>query len=357
MDFSPFRHRFRLGTLGIGAVGGLPLLALLAGPARADATVSASERETARSLMTDGRELRAHNDLRGALTAFKAADALMHVPTTGLEVARTEVALGLLVEARGAIRELFRVPSRADEPRPFAEARAAALALDGELAARIPSLRVVLVNGSRDPRVRIDGVAIPADAAAAAIKVNPGRHVVEAGGVTGAGSARAEVTVAEREDKPVTLTLPAPASEASDPRPPATDAAPPRSQSHTARTIGIVGFGAGGVGLIVGSITGLLSIQKTNALKGGCDGNQCPPTSGGDLDAARSMATVSTLAFVVAGVGVGVGVGALLIGDKSGGDKSGGPDESGKQTARGTSDSLRVTPWIGLGTAGLRGTF
>jgi hypothetical protein len=197
--------------LGLGVVAALqvscPDARADSGAAPSASAPSASERETARSLMTDGRDRRARNDLRGALTAFKAAHALMHVPTTGLEVARTEVALGLLVEARGTIRELFRVPSRSDEPRPFAEARAAALSLDGELAARIPSIHVVLVNAANDPRLKIDGVAIPIEAAAAPIKVDPGRHVVEAG--PGIGAARVELTIAEREDKPVTLTLPA----------------------------------------------------------------------------------------------------------------------------------------------------
>jgi hypothetical protein len=53
------------------------------------------------------------------------------------------------------------------------------------------------------------------------------------------------------------------------------------------------------------------------------------------------MATVSTIAFVVAGVGAGVGFGALLFGGKA-------PET----TAR-----ADLTPWIGLGTAGIRGTF
>jgi hypothetical protein len=53
------------------------------------------------------------------------------------------------------------------------------------------------------------------------------------------------------------------------------------------------------------------------------------------------MATVSTVGFVVAGAGVGVGIGALLFGGK-------GPEA----TAR-----AQVTPWVGLGSAGLRGTF
>jgi hypothetical protein len=314
-------------------------LGLVSFGARAEPSPSASERETARSLMTEGRDRRARNDLKGALGAFKAADAIMHVPTTALEVIRTEVALGQLVEARGDIRDLLRVPTRADEPKPFVAARAAALAMDGDLAARIPSIRVTLENAPPEPHIKVDGAAIPADALTAPMKVDPGHHVVEGG--DGAGAARAEVTLAEGENKSVTLTLPPMPADASQAA--ASSAAPDDSkpEAHVARTIAIVGFSVGGLGLAVGSISGLFSMQKTSALKGTCNGDQCPASSASDFHAARTMATVSTVGFVVAGAGVGVGIGALLFGGK-------GPEA----TAR-----AEVTPWVGLGSAGLRGTF
>src|SRR5262249_49902102 len=50
---------------------------------------SASDRETARALMAEGRERRDAGDLAAALKSFQTADSIMHVPTTGLEVART----------------------------------------------------------------------------------------------------------------------------------------------------------------------------------------------------------------------------------------------------------------------------
>ncbi len=89
--------------------------------------------------------------------------------------------------------------------------------------------------------------------------------------------ARAEVTVAERDDKPVTLTLPlaaaAPDSVATSPPPDSAPAPAAAPQSHTARTIAIAGFATAGVGIVVGSITGLLSIAKTSSVKVKCDGN------------------------------------------------------------------------------------
>ena len=75
-------------------------LALLFGAAEARAEPSASDKETARGLMATGRADRSNHDLAGALKAFTGADAIMHVPTTGLEVAKAQIDLGLLVEAR-----------------------------------------------------------------------------------------------------------------------------------------------------------------------------------------------------------------------------------------------------------------
>jgi hypothetical protein len=60
---------------------------------------TASEKETARGLMDEGHAKDDRGDHAGALESFRAADALMHVPTTGLEVGRQQVALKLLVAA------------------------------------------------------------------------------------------------------------------------------------------------------------------------------------------------------------------------------------------------------------------
>lgn len=120
-----------------GVLGAL----LFAHAAMAEPTTA--EKETARGHMAEGRARRAESDLRGALASFLAADAIMHVPTTALEVARTQSSLGQLVEARETVRRILRRPVRADDPPPFAEARANAERLDREIAARIPSIRTL----------------------------------------------------------------------------------------------------------------------------------------------------------------------------------------------------------------------
>jgi hypothetical protein len=67
------------------------------------------------------------------------------------------------------------------------------------------------------------------------------------------------------------------------------------------------------------------------------------------------MGTVSTISFIVGGVGVGVGVVALLLPSReptsaSAGGKIGASSKMERQ-------GPRVSPFVGVGSAGLVGTF
>src|SRR4051794_16154924 len=75
------------------------------------ATPSASERETARSLMQDGDRLLSSGDPMNALKCYQAAHAIMHVPTTGVAVAKTQAEVGQLVEARSSALDVLSIPT------------------------------------------------------------------------------------------------------------------------------------------------------------------------------------------------------------------------------------------------------
>src|SRR5579864_9454433 len=111
MDF----RRVRL-VMAAAALGAL----FAADPARADPT--AADRETARSLMQEARDLRDKGHMQDALKRFKAADDIMHVPTTGLEVAKTQASMGMLVEARDTVANIRKLPSSPTDPAPFQDA-------------------------------------------------------------------------------------------------------------------------------------------------------------------------------------------------------------------------------------------
>jgi hypothetical protein len=281
-----------------------------------------SQKEAARKLMAEGRELRDARDLTGALSRFQMADAIMGVPTTGYEVAATQAALGQLVEARATLRKLSSAPGSPDDPEPFKAARVKAKALDAELSERVASLRLQVQGADGSLRVSVDGIELAPDAVTEAVQVNPGRHRLVA---RNAGREQArDVDVAERETVPVSfvfseeaVTAPAAAPVAhEEPAPAPLDAPPPPppSAKSSVPTLAYVGGGVALAGLVVGSVTGSMALSRKHAAERGCVDNQCPPSTWDDLDSAGSLATVSTVSFVVCGVGAAVGIGALVFG-------------------------------------------
>jgi hypothetical protein len=299
---------------------------------------NAADRETARELMKDARAARDRGDLKAALKSFEAADALMHVPTTGLEVARTRVQLGLLIEARDLALQIARSPVKPDDPPPFAEARKEAQKLSDDLEGRIPSIRIVVKD--EGAVVSIDDAPLPAALIGLPRKINPGKHKVR----VKIGDAERELVaeVFERELRDVPVDMNAPQGPA-QPQPP-----PPTDQPSGARgktlplVLTIGGFGLAGVGAIVGSITGIMSISATDTIKRDCGGVRCPASRQGEIDSANTLATVSTITFVAAGVGAAVGVTGLVM----------LLTKPAQQTT-----GAHVRPWIGAGIVGVEGTF
>jgi hypothetical protein len=337
------------------------LAAALGFSAVASAQPTTADRDTARALMAEGRAHRDNGDLQGALRAFSGADAIMHVPTTGLEVARTQAALGLLVEARETALGVARMAGRPGEPVPFKVARDAAGVLSGVLDTRIPSLTITVKNVPRGATgaVSVDDVVIPPERAAQPCQVDPGHHVV----VARAGEAARveEIDLVEKDQKEVTLELP-------DPRAPgaATESGPTtvgagggasQPASHgggVSRALVLGGFGLAGAGLLAGSISGALSLSKTAAIKAssGCAGTVCGPTEYGDIRSARALATLSTASFVVAAAGVVIGIVGLLAGTPSS-----ARDATPETPARPDATTSWLVPYLLPEGAGVRGGF
>jgi hypothetical protein len=311
----------------------------------------AADRETARALFDDGKKKRDAGNLNGALESFQSADAIVHAPTTGLAVARTLAALGQLTEARDAALQIEQLAPAAKESVAFADARRSARELAAELAPRIPSLTIVLKGAPAgvDPAVTIDGVPLPAAVMRVPRRLDPGKHVLVATlrGQDAQGEAprevRGEITLAEREARSIELDV----SALSRPRPAAQAEVAPSAPAPRATTKGSyspllwVGLGVAAAGAAAGTITGLVSMGKASDAESGClPSNKCPPATHDALDGARTFATISTIAFVVAGAGAGTAVVALVLGKK--------PSEQ---------RAARLTPWLTPTSAGLTGTF
>jgi hypothetical protein len=335
------------------------VLAALAFTSVAHADPSAADKETARGLMNEGRADRDKGDLQAAAKAFAGADALMHVPTTGIELARALAAIGQLVEARDAALRVTRIAEKAGEPAPFRAARDAAAELNADLGARIPSLTILLKNvpDGMTATVFIDGSSLPAELLGQPRKLDPGHHVITAKAGTAEG--KQEVDVAEKDAKEVTVELPAQTAATTDTKPDETPPPPEAPASSGGNKLMIYGgFGLAGAGLIAGSITGILAISKASSIKsssscqnvGGTE--DCNPSENGDLSSGKTEATISTVSFIVAGVGAAIGITGFFVGGSSApaatpADAPAPPDQT----------SMRIIPWIGLGSAGVHGTF
>ncbi len=311
---------------------------------------SLSDRETARSLMDDGDAKRDKNDFKAALKSYEAADAIMHVPTTGLEVARSQAQLGMLLEARETLARVNRLPPKPGEPAPFTAARRSAEALTAEIGARIPSVTVLVTNAElgQTSVVVFDGEVVPPAAASAPRKVNPGRHSVVAR--AGAIEKKQDFDVAEREAKTVTIDLKQPklVAAAGD-EPAATSGASPLP-----KILIYGGFGLGAVGIAVGSVTGIMSISQVSDIKKGCPNDVCLQSSASDIDSAKALGTISTIAFVAGGVGIGAGVIGLVLQSKQSSNTESPPPAPAGTSAKAT---LTVRPDVGPTWLGLHGSF
>jgi hypothetical protein len=265
----------------------------------------------------------------------------MHVPTTGLEVARTQDKMGQLLEARETLLVVLRIPHHPSDPPPFAEARRAAEALDADLAKRIPTL--ILEASSELPgavAVTVDEQTIPPNLVSIPRKMNPGKHVVIA--QAGGEEARETISLAPHETKRVTLRVvkkpPPPKVEPRhDPAPAPGEDHPPDGTKRPIPLVTWIGLGVGAAGLVTGTISGIVSISKTDSLEG-CVGTQCPRDQEDAMDSARTFATVADVGFVLAGVGLAVAaVGYFVLRPGAG--------------------KPATTGWVTVGPGGVAGTF
>jgi hypothetical protein len=326
--------------------------------------------------MQEGRDLRDKGHAQDALKRFKAADDIMRVPTTGLEVARTQASLGMFIEARDTIAAIRKVPTSPSDPAPFQDARNKAEELDSQLEAKIPSITITVSGGAEGetPSITVDGVPVPSAAAGLPRRVNSGKHMISARTPSGHGEQTVEVHEGDRKEVQVALT----GGSSSEPvataepepgqTPKETPAEPSGPKSHSPTILTWIGVGVGGASAIAGAVTGIMSMSLTSKIKNNheCSNSVCVNGSAGgnDYSSASSLATISDVTWALAGVGAAVAVVSIVIGHtesepekkSSPAPSEGGEPPAGEAPAASQS-RLRVVPWVGLGSAGVVGVF
>jgi hypothetical protein len=349
-------------------------VALLSSPLTAFAQ-SDDQRAAARDLATAGAEAFKEGKYDQALDSFTKAESLYHALPHLLFIARSHVKLGHYVKAREAYMRIVKevLPSNASQA-----ARDAQSSASSEVSNIEPKIGRVTINvaGREQAKglvVTIDGTPIASVLVGVPTAIDPGEHVIE--GVATGLRGKAYVTVQQGQRQEVALKLeadasavpPAPvvapaATPASDapppaaaPPPPPAATTPPPSEppadagaskgSNGLRIGSYVAFGVGALGLAGGTVFMLQSAGKRSdadklcTLPGGaCDVSVEDKVRSLDSDA-DSAATLGIVGFVVGAVGVGAGVTLLVLSSKK--------NES----------ATTVSPWIGLNSAGVRGTF
>ncbi|MBW2456322.1 MAG: hypothetical protein JRI68_17515 [Deltaproteobacteria bacterium] len=210
-----------------------------------------------------------------------------------------------------------------------------------EVGAQIPSV-VISVTGADGSdttavRVRLDGELVAENLDGKPLEIDPGQHafVFEHGGLPPVELA----VLAKQGEKSRIVEVSFAQGGASTPDPVGDDGAP-----GWAMPVMFVGFGLGAVGLGLGAITGGMAASKSSDLEESCPNDQCPRSSTEeDLDAALTLADVSTVGFIVGGVCAAVGVVGLVF-------AVGGSGTEGDA-------ALRLEPTVGPGGLGLRGRF
>jgi hypothetical protein len=338
------------------------IVALCLFASQAAAQPSAQDRERARGLLDLGDAKFAAHDYEAALQAYQAADAIMGVPTTGIEVGRALEKLGRLVEARDAFIGVTRFPARHGEPKAFTAARQRSERLASELGPRIPAI-IVTTRGLPSElqlTLALDGEALEVALLGVPIKVDPGAHRLT-GSAPGFVPVEREITLAEGESQQLALEftpqpLPPLAETASEETPASAPQQVP--QQAPRRTWLWLSVGVAAAGLAAGGVTGIWSLLKTRSIKKDqCGGdNGCPASAKSDIDSATLLANVSNVALAVGAVGVGVGVWQFFATRKNTSEEQPALDTA-KRAARPSAQRARVRASIGPGRLGVEGTF
>jgi hypothetical protein len=283
---------------------------------------SDADKTTARALAIEGQKALDAGDHETAADRFARADKLYHAPTLLVGLARAYVGLGKLVEAMETYNKVIRekLPDDASEAfkEAVAEARTEVEGLDQKI-----GWVTIRVEGPDEPSVTMDGKEISAASLGVKRAVNPGEHLVKAGG-EGYASSERSFTASAGSHEEVVLTL----------QPGVSDIDDPEEGGDSGETLRLVfiGIGVGAAGLLVGAITGGLAIGKHGELEDNCQNNSCPPDQEDNLDSYRTLGTVSTVGFIVGGVLAATGIVLVIVG--STGDSGAEPAEEATLTTQ-----------------------
>jgi hypothetical protein len=332
----------------------------LAGPAYAEPQPSAADRTTARRLAIEGQIALKKGDYDTAADRFERANDLVPAPSILVRLAKARAGQGRLVEAYEIYREIIRVGVEPNQPEAFKRALAEAKQEVKLVEPRLAWVSVNVVGADPDQvEVTLNGSVIPSAALGAQRPVDPGTLRAQAK-AEGYRTAEAEVQLSEGQHLPaIELRM------IEAPRPPmAVVQVGPADQPVmtsdggepgllTQSTVGYVALGLGGVGLAIGTVTGIIALNRHSQISD----IPCQPDMEGychipaeSEDARRltemradfhTFATAADVSFIAGGALAATGLILLFT----------APDDADE------ADEATVRPYLGIGSIGAVGRF
>jgi hypothetical protein len=194
---------FRFVTASLGLALGLSLAASCF--AQSD-----QERAAARSAAKEGVEAFDEKDYEAAIRYLQKAESVIHAPTHLLFIARSQAALGKLVEARENYQKVITENLASDAPQAFLQAQQEARSESAQLESRIAKLilEVKVEDGStpEDLEVTINGASLPPTLLGTPTPVNPGKVTVTVR-AKGMQDYSAEVEIGEGKRQSIDVVL------------------------------------------------------------------------------------------------------------------------------------------------------
>jgi hypothetical protein len=313
---------------------------------------SDDDRATARAAATGGAKALEEGRFEDAINLFRRAESLIHAPPHLLYIARAQAKQGKLVSAQETYLKVTRETLGPDAPKAFTDAQAEAAAELGKLEPRIPTLRVDVEGaGSEDVTLTIDGVAAPSAMIGLARPIDPGKHQLQA---KTASAASDVVSVELPEGGPQSIKIALRNGAKAGGRVDADSSNAGNADNRGAKTSSnvpaYVALGVGTVGVVLGTVFVAQNRSKRGQANDLCPNGACPASRRDDItafdDAANSAATRAWISYGVGVVGLGAGAVLLLL------NRDSGHDSTSSGSAR-----VHLTPQVGIGSAGLAGTF
>ncbi len=344
------------------------LLCSVLAPASAFAQVSDADKGTARDLTLQGYDALKNKDFAAAADRFSRADSLYHAPTITLGLARARAGLGKLVSAQELYSKVAHESVPADASASFTNAVTDAQRELAELTPRVPGV-IINVKGTDAVKVTLDTTDVPNAALGVRRPADPGKHVIRAVAV-GFTPVEASITLAEGKVETVNLELkpgaggptslgPAPAPAGTPAAGPQTagpvagpvviGAQPPPDQPDTSgsarKTAGFVTLGIGAGFVVVGAAVGGLAVSKHSSIAGMCSNGVCPSsqesTIQAEINTYTALGNAATGLLAVGGAAAVTGIILVATAPKT--------PKAPKRAS--------ITPLLGLGYAGVQGSF